>query len=148
MADSAPGRRRGIAIPIASMTISVFWLEPIDQPVMRREHASITAAQYTFPSAVGCPVMSVSHSRPSPATANWRCTRTSFQAAEATSDQVSGLRAKLTSRAGSGASGGRGLGSCGTWAASGSISSRSKRAASFCCGGARGFRPAGRAVPR
>ena len=41
----------------------------------------MTAAQYTFPSAVGCSVMSVSQSRSSSATVNWRCTRSSSVAA-------------------------------------------------------------------
>jgi hypothetical protein len=38
----------------------------------------MTAAQYTFPSAVGCSVMSVIHSLFGTSTVNWRLTRSSL----------------------------------------------------------------------
>ena len=52
------------------MTGSVLFLLTIDQPIMRHEQASDTAAQCSFPSAVGCSVMSVSHSPSSPVAVN------------------------------------------------------------------------------
>ena len=70
MVDFPSGLRRRMAMPSASTTSSVFWLVSIDQPMMRRVQASMTAAQYSFPSAVGCSVMSVSHSRSRPVTVN------------------------------------------------------------------------------
>jgi hypothetical protein len=46
-------RRRRIAMPIASIASSVFWLVSIDQPIMCPEQASMTAAQHSFHSASG-----------------------------------------------------------------------------------------------
>ena len=45
--------------------------------MIRREKAAITAAQYSFPSSVGCPVMSVSHSASGHAAVKSRLTRSS-----------------------------------------------------------------------
>lgn len=41
-------------MPRASVTSSVRMWSAIDQPMIRRESASSTAAQYTLPSSVGC----------------------------------------------------------------------------------------------
>ena len=45
--------------------------------MIRREQASTTAAQYGFPSRVGCSVISVHHSRSGAVTLNCRLTRSS-----------------------------------------------------------------------
>ncbi|OJY38733.1 MAG: hypothetical protein BGP03_13315 [Pseudonocardia sp. 73-21] len=64
-----------IAMPNASTTSAVRMLLSIDHPTIRREQASRTAAQYTFPSNVGCSVMSVHHSSSGPSTTESRSTR-------------------------------------------------------------------------
>ncbi|BAK36021.1 hypothetical protein MLP_30070 [Microlunatus phosphovorus NM-1] len=69
------GLRRSTAIPSASTTSSFRMLSSMDQPRTRRDQASMTAAQYTLPSTVGCSVMSVSHNRFGPSTVNRRLTR-------------------------------------------------------------------------
>src|SRR6266516_2985564 len=63
------------------MTRSVFCRAPIDHPMIFRGNASMTAAQYRLPPAVGCSVMSVSHSTSGASAANCRLTRSSSVAA-------------------------------------------------------------------
>src|SRR6476620_2755501 len=53
------GYWRRIAMPSASVTSSVPMWSAIDQPTIRRENASSTAAQYTLPSSVGGSVMTM-----------------------------------------------------------------------------------------
>src|SRR4029079_12297104 len=55
---SSPWMVRARRRPSASTTSSVRMLLSIDQPTTLREKASMTAAQLTFPSLVGCSVMS------------------------------------------------------------------------------------------
>jgi hypothetical protein len=59
---SDSGDRFEMATPSALVASAAVWLESIDQPTTRREWTSSTTAQYTFPSRVGCSVMSVTHS--------------------------------------------------------------------------------------
>ena len=49
----------------------------MDQPTTRREKTSSTTAQYTFPSLVGCSVMSVTQRWSGWSRRNWRSTRSS-----------------------------------------------------------------------
>ena len=66
-----------VAIASALTTRSVSCFVSIDHPMMRREWASMTAAQYSFPSFSGCSVMSVSHRRSGAPASNRRWTRSS-----------------------------------------------------------------------
>ena len=49
----------------------------MEYPTTRRDHTSCTAHKYSLPSAVGCSVMSVSHSLFGPGAVNSRWTRSS-----------------------------------------------------------------------
>jgi hypothetical protein len=51
-----------MAIPSAELTIAAVGRRSRDQPTTRRDQASRTTQQYSFPSRVGCSVMSVIHS--------------------------------------------------------------------------------------
>src|SRR6185312_10097737 len=76
--DCRSGHLRMIAMPSASITSSVRMLSPIDQPTTRRENTSMTAAQYTFPSRVGCSVTSVHQISSGPSTTKSRSTRSTY----------------------------------------------------------------------
>jgi hypothetical protein len=75
------GCLRVTAIARAFTTKAVSWRLPIDHPMIFRGNASITAAQYSLPPAVGCSVMSISHSTSGASTVNCRLTRSSSVAA-------------------------------------------------------------------
>src|SRR3954447_18473630 len=57
------GVRRIGAMPSASRTSSVWIWGAIDQPMIRRDQASITAAEYSLPSAPGGPPAAVAPAR-------------------------------------------------------------------------------------
>ena len=71
------GDRFEIAMPGAFVASAAVSDESIDQPTTRRECTSRTTAQYTFPSRVGCSVMSLSHSWFGAGRENSRSTRSS-----------------------------------------------------------------------
>src|SRR6059058_6033526 len=73
--------RCSIAIPSALLVNAAVGLWLIDQPTTRRLNASSTTAQYTFPSRVGCSVMSVTHNWLGRSRMNIRSTRSSAEAA-------------------------------------------------------------------
>jgi hypothetical protein len=60
--ESGSGRRFWIAMPSALVTSVEVCVESIDQPTTRRLNASSTTQQYSFPSRVGCSVISVTQS--------------------------------------------------------------------------------------